>query len=602
MLAAHLQAQPAPRYSITTIAGTGVAGFAGDAAAASAAQLNFPVALARGSSGILYVADLFNRRIRTIGTDGVIRTVSGNGINGISGDGGAATSAQMGTPYGVAVDAAGNFYFCDALNSIIRKVTSAGTISRFAGTGARGFGGDGAAAVDAVLNLPTGITVDASGNVYFADTSNHRIRRIGADGKISTVAGNGAASFRGDGGQATNASLNRPEGVALDSAGNIYIADTVNHRIRKVGVDGVITTVAGSGNNTYNGDTGPATLAALNYPKNVAVGAAGDIFIADTFNSRIRQVTEDGRIWTIAGNGQFGDFTPEGGDSSQTLLRFPAGLQVGAGGALYIADTDNSRIKLLTPVPTAPVVQAGGVISLSGFGGSARAAQGSWVEIYGANLAPGTRVWAAEDFVNDEAPTTLGGTTVTIAGQPAFISFVSPGQVNVLIPDTVPEGPQDLIVTTGLGSSPPYQVTVDRTEPGMLAPAVFSANGMQYIGAFAGDGSVFVLPEGLVDGVIAHPARPGDIITLYGIGFGPVVPDVLTGQIPRAAAATTLPVEVYIGGQRAFVTYAGIAPGALGLYQFNVVVPVVPAGSAVPITFKLGQEEGVQTLFTAIGN
>jgi len=602
LLAAHLQAQTAPGYTITTIAGTGVAGFTGDGAAASAAQLNFPNALALSSSGTLYISDLFNNRVRTIGTDGIIKTVAGSGTAGTSGDGGAATAAQMGSPYGVAVDATGSFYVCDALNGVIRKVTSAGTISLLAGTGVRGFAGDGAAATLAQLNLPTGITVDSTGVVYFSDTLNNRIRKIGTDGIISTVVGTGDASFRGDGGQATSAAINHPEGVTLDSVGNLYIADTYNHRIRKVDTSGVITTVAGNGNNTFSGDAGPATLASLNYPKGVSVGASSDIFIADTFNSRIRQVAENGRIFTIAGNGQYGDVTTQGGDSTQAVLLFPAAVKAGPGGVLYIADTDNSRIKLLTPLPTSPAIRAGGVISLSGFGGSSRAAQGSWVEIYGDNLAAVTRPWAAEDFVGDQAPTSLSGTTVTVAGQRGYLSYVSPGQVNVLIPDTVPAGPQDVIVTTALGPSRPFSVTVNRTEPGMLAPASFNANSKQYVAALTPDGATFILPQGMLSGVASHPARPGDVITLYGIGFGPVVPDESTGTITRAAAVTALPVEVSIGGQNAFVNYAGLAPGSLGLYQFNIVVPVVAPGAAVPVTIKVGQQTSAQALFTAIGN
>lgn len=599
---ASVQAQTAPRYTITTVAGTGVAGFAGDGSAATDAQLNFPQALALSSNGTLYIADLFNRRIRTIGTDGVIRTVAGNGTGGIAGEGGAATAAQMGTSYGVAVDSAGTFYLSDSLNNTIRKVVSAGTITRLAGTGVRAFTGDGGTALDATLNLPTGLAVDASGNLFLADTENNRIRRIGTDGKILTIAGNGTASFRGDGGQAVDASLNHPEAVAVDSAGNVYIADTFNHRIRKVNGDGVILTVAGNGNNTYSGDGVLAASSSLNYPRGVAVGASGDIYIADTFNSRIRQVTENGRIWTIAGRGTFADTTVEGGDAANAEFRFPAGVSAGPNGTVYIADTDNSRIKLLTPVVAAPAVFPGGVISLSGFGGSARAAQGSWVEIYGEQLAAGTRVWAEEDFVGDMAPTTLGGTTVTVGGQAAFISYVSPGQVNVLIPDSVPVGPQTLVVTTTAGSSTPAVVTVRRTEPGILAPVEFKKDGTQFAAAFSADASAFIMPQGAIEGVPSHPARPGDTITLYGIGFGNVAPGMPTGEVPRGEARTVLPVEVFIGGQRAAVAYAGVAPGSLGLYQVNVVVPVVSAGDAVPISIKLGQEEGTQTLFTTIGN
>jgi uncharacterized protein (TIGR03437 family) len=345
-----------------------------------------------------------------------------------------------------------------------------------------------------------------------------------------------------------------------------------------------------------------ATSSSLNYPKSVSVGAAGDIYIADSFNSRIRQVTENGRIWTIAGRGTFGDTTPEGGDAANAEFRFPAAVLAGPNGTVYVGDTDNSRIKLLTPLPAAPAIFPGGVISLSGFGGSARAAQGSRVEIYGDHLAAGTRVWAAEDFVGDRAPTALGGTTVTVGGQAAFVSYVSPGQVNALIPDTVPMGPQTLVVTTAVGVSAPAVLNVRRTEPGILAPAHFKKDGTQYAAAFSADASEFIMPQGAVEGVTSHPARPGDTIVLYGIGFGNVAPGVATGEVPRDAARTVLPVEVFIGGQRAAVEYSGVAPGSLGLYQLNVVVPVVSAGDAVPITIKLGQEEATQALFTSVAN
>ena len=601
LFAVSLQAQ-APSYRISPVGGTGVAGFAGDGAAATDAQFNFPYATAVGPNGTLYVADAFNRRIRAIAANGTVSTVSGNGNLGIAGDGGPATSAQMGSAYGIAVDSAGNFYFSDPLNSIIRKVTASGTISRFAGTGARSFGGDGGDAVAAQINLPTGLAADSAGNVYFADTLNHRIRRVGTDGKINTVAGNGVPSFRGDGGPATDASLNRPEAVAVDSAGNLYIADTYNHRIRKVAVDGTITTIAGNGNNAYGGDGLQGPLASLNYPKGVAVSASGEVFVADTFNFRIRMVTEDGRIWTIAGNILVGDYTPEDLDATAAIFRFPAGVHAGPGGVVYVSDTDNSRIKKLMPAPGPPVIFSGGVISSAGFGGSPRVAQGSWVEIHGRNLAESSQIWTAVDFVNGDAPTVLGDTSVTVGGLPTVVSYVSPEQVNVLIPGSVPTGKHKLVVTTPLGSSKAYPIVVEAIEPGMLAPPQFAVQDKQYVAAFTSDYSAVILPEGIVQGVTTRPAKVGDVIVLYGIGFGPVMPGVEASEAPLSPVPVSQPIDIRIGGVSAVIAYAGPAAGSMGLYQFSIVVPPVAPGDSVPVTIRAGKKQVPQTLFTAIGN
>ena len=210
------------------------------------------------------------------------------------------------------------------------------------------FFGDGAAANDATLSTPLGLALDSGGNLYIADTFNHRIRKMATDGKISTVAGNGVSGYYGDNGAAPDAALSYPQGVFVDTRGNLYIADTFNDRIRKVGTDGIITTVAGNGIARFRGDRGQATSASLNYPKAVAVDAAGNIFIVDSFNSRVRMVTEDGVIRTIAGNGLFADYG-DGDVASRAALRFPWGIALGAAGKIYIADTDNGRIRVLTP-------------------------------------------------------------------------------------------------------------------------------------------------------------------------------------------------------------------------------------------------------------
>jgi sugar lactone lactonase YvrE len=256
-----------PSFTISTVAGTGIAGFSGDSGPATGADLRFPAAIWKTASGNLYIADSINHRVRLVAPDGTIRTVAGDGESGYRGDDASATAARISSAYGVAADSAGNIYIADTLNSVVRRVSSTGTITTFAGTGLRGFSGDGGPARDALLSNPTGLALDAAGNLYIADTGNSRIRKIGTDGRISTVAGSFTESFGGDGHPATEASLNRPAAVAVDAAGNLYIADTVNHRVRKVGSDGIIQTIAGSGNTAgFGGDGGPATQAVLSYP------------------------------------------------------------------------------------------------------------------------------------------------------------------------------------------------------------------------------------------------------------------------------------------------------------------------------------------------
>jgi hypothetical protein len=282
---------------------------------------------------------------------GIINTVAGDGIAGYSGDGGAATSAELNVPYGVAVDNAGNIYIADYGNERIRKVTaSTGKISTVAGNGTVGYGGDGGPATSAKLDSPTGVALDGAGNIYIADLGNHRIRKVTVStGIISTAAGNGTQGYSGDGGPATSAELYYATGVAADSAGNIYIGDEVNERVRKVTAStGIINTVAGDGVGGYSGDGGPATSAELNAPSGVAVDTAGNIYIADISNNRIRKVTvSTGIISTVAGNGTAG-YSGDGGPATNAELNNPSGVAVDTVGKIYIGDTNNNRIRAVT--------------------------------------------------------------------------------------------------------------------------------------------------------------------------------------------------------------------------------------------------------------
>lgn len=248
-----------------------------------------------------------------------------------------------------------------------------------------------------------------------------------------------------------------------------------------------------------------------------------------------------------------------------------------------------------------PAVSSGGVVSASAFGGFASIAPGSWIEIYGANLAVDTRVWGGSDFTGVNAPTSLDGTFVSIGGESAFVDYISSGQVNAQVPSSVAAGSQQLIVTTGAGSSVAYPVTVKATEPGLLAPSSFKIAGTQYVAALFPDGATYVLPEGAISGVASRPAKPGDTIVLYGVGFGPVTPNIPAGQVVEEANMLASKFSISIGGVEATVNYFGLAPSFVGLYQFNVVVPDAASGAA-PVAFTLGASGGSQTLYLSVDN
>ena len=352
--------------TITTVAGNGTSGFTGDGGSATGASLNFPAGVALDSAGNLYIADQGNNRIRKV-SNGTITTVAGNGNAGFSGDGGPATSASLNSPAGVAVDPTGNLYIADFANYRIRKVSN-GSITTFAGNGNSGFFGDGGPATKAALSSPAGVALDSSGDLYIADLDNSVVREV-SGGTITTVAGTGQRAFNGDGGPALSASLYLPFGVAVDSADNLYIADTFNYRIRGVS-SGTITTVAGNGDYRFSGDGGPATSAALN-TITLAADSAGNLYITTALNNRIRQVSK-GIITTIAGNGSAG-FSGDGGPATSAMLNLPGGTAIDSAGNLYIADGFNGRVREVSG-GTITTVAGNGGFGFSGDGGPATSA------------------------------------------------------------------------------------------------------------------------------------------------------------------------------------------------------------------------------------
>jgi len=338
-----------PNGIINTVAGTNGYGFSGDGNPATNTSLWYPYNLAFDAGGNFYIADSDNLRIRKVNASGTLITVAGNGGKGYAGNNGPATNASLYFPSGVAVDTAGNLYIADDENYRVRKVGANGVITTLAGTGSGAYSGDNGAATNAAVNYPQGVACDAAGNVYIADTFNNRIRKVGTNGIITTMAGNGTPAYTGNNTAATNASLYWPAGVSVDAAGNVYIADTLNERVRKVGTNGIITTVAGNGVDGYSGDGGTATSASLSGPAAVAVDGWGNIYIADNYNNLIRRVATNGVITTVAGNvasaGGSGGYSGDGTAATNAWLASPQGVGFDAAGNLYISDTLNNRVR-----------------------------------------------------------------------------------------------------------------------------------------------------------------------------------------------------------------------------------------------------------------
>jgi len=626
--------------NISTVAGTGNVGFAGDGSAATGAILNLPTGVALDSSGNIYLADSLNNRIRKIAGSN-IATVAGNGGMSSGGDSGPAASAQLNAPLGVAVDTAGNLYIADTLNNTIRRVSVGGTISTFAGNSVPGNSGDGGAPTAAQLNGPQGLAVDAAGNLYIADTQNHKVRKI-SGGVISTFAGSGTAGYSGDGGQAAAATLNAPFGVAVDAAGNVYIAEFSNNRVRKVDTKGVITTAAGNGISGYSGDGATATSAQLNGPQSVAVDAAGNLYIADTENNRVRQVRPDSTISTIGGNGLAG-YAADGVPATATQVGNPTGVAVDGFGNLYVAD-GNARVRKIYPTgfiatiagngqrgysgdggaasgarlsaPSAVTVDTSGnvyvadtlnnavrLLQVGGFGIAVKAvtngatnqsgpmAPGEVIVIYGSGMGP-TQVTSYQLTSSGQVPVNVAGTTVLINGAFAPIIYTSANQVAAVVPFATAGSLAQLFVQYQGQSSAPFMVSVATVTPGLFT---LSGSGTGQAAAVNQDGS---LNES------AHAAKAGSYVSLYLTGAGQTNPGGTDGHLAAVPLPLpVLPVTVTIGGKPAPTNYAGAAPGSVeGLIQVNAQVPNGLTPGNVAVVVQVGTSSTQSGVTIAVGN
>ncbi|MBI5427835.1 MAG: SMP-30/gluconolactonase/LRE family protein [Nitrospinae bacterium] len=357
---------------IERVAGSGEAGFSGDGGPAVKASLRTPAGLALDKDGNLYIADRENHRVRKVDAKGTVTTVAGNGTAGFSGDGGPAVEASLNLPSGVAVDDKGTLYISDRSNNRIRTVDPKGIIQTFAGSGVAGFLGDAGQAKLAQLDKPFGIALDKKRNLYIADRNNNRVRKVDANGAITTVAGDGGFFFMGDNGPAYKASLAAPTGVAVGDSGAIYIADRNNNRVRAIDNLGMIRTVIGTGQQDYNGDSEVARETNLHLPFGVALDKNGDLLVADRSHYRIRRVNVDtGKVETLAGNG-VKMFQGDGGPATGAGLSFPQGIVVDGKDNVIFSDKGNFRIRKISPDGIIDTIAGNGTRGTLGDGGPAR--------------------------------------------------------------------------------------------------------------------------------------------------------------------------------------------------------------------------------------
>jgi hypothetical protein len=333
--------------TINTIAGGGSGGL-GDGGPATAATMNQPYGVAVDNAGNFYVSEANNSRIRKVTPGGIITTIAGTGVDGYSGDGGPATAAQISFPYGITVDSSGNIYFAETLNHCIRKINAAGIISTVAGTGVAGYNGDGIQASNAQLNVPGSVAVDVSGNIYIADSRNYRVRKIDNGGIITTIGGTGLTGLYGvDGQAATAAGLYDMYGITVDLLGNVYIVQHVGCAVRKINGAGIITTVAGTGSSGYNGD-GIATATKLYYPAGVCADQNNNIYITDVSNGMVRKVDASGMLTTVVGTGLNTGVKGDGGPAVLAELSSPTDVKIDASGRMYICDFGRNCIRSVT--------------------------------------------------------------------------------------------------------------------------------------------------------------------------------------------------------------------------------------------------------------
>jgi uncharacterized protein (TIGR03437 family) len=573
---------------ITTVAGSGLAGSTDDNIPATSAHL-YPSYLAVDSAGSLYIAGNFDLRVRKV-SGGVITTVAGNGTPGFSGDNGPATSAQLTTPAGVAVDSAGNLYIADSLNGRIRMVAK-GVITTVAGNGNGFFSGDNVPATSASLYFPAGLAVDSAGDLYIADTLNYRIRKV-SGGVIATVAGNGVPGFSGDNGPATSAQLNSPQAIALDSAGDLYIADVSNYRIRKV-ADGVITTMAGGG--SLLGDNVPATSAQLVLPNGVAVDSAGNLYLADTRDGLIRKVS-NGVIATVAGNRQQ-SFSGDNSPATGAALNFPAGIAFDAAGNLYIADTGNNRIRK---------VSNGTITTVAGGGGSSDDnIPATSAQLYGPTsvaVDPAGNLYFPDA---NRIRKVSNGVIATVAGNgvqgfngdnipaasaqlehPWGVAVDSAGRLYITEAFRVRKVSNGVITT--IAGNGTYGFSGDNgpaTSAQLFGPtgiAVDSAAKVYIADAANNRIRVLTPPPPIIESVVnaasfvGGPVSPGELVTIFGTGIGPAAAAGAATDPANGKLATIIGgVQVLFNGVPAPMIYASST-------QVSAVVPYEMATVANP--------------------
>jgi uncharacterized protein (TIGR03437 family) len=529
-----------------------------------AAPISGTLGIAVDAAGSLYFADAGNNRVRKVLADGTIATVAGTGVAGYSGDGGPATAAQLSFPSGLAFDGAGNLYIADQYNFVVRKVAPNGVITTLATKSSIGNAGDGG---------PAAVATDSSGDIFVNTGSGQYVRRISPDGAVTQLLYGGPLMMGGPYFQWPS----QYWGIAADASGNLYAADGAYSRLIRVTPNGTTTTLAGAAGSGFSGDGGPAAGAQLSRPLGLGLDGAGNLFIADSNNSAIREIS-GGNIDTVAGNGTPG-YSGDGGLATAAQLRGPTGVAADWHGRIYVADAGNRAIRLLQPQDQAGPVAIHGVNVVSG---GADIAQNTWIEIHGAGLAPaalgsgGLRWDHAPEFASGRMPVQLDGVSVTVDGKPAYVYWIGPTQVNVLTPLDAAVGPAPVVVTNGAGASAAFIVNL---KP--LAPTFLVQGATPYVAALHGDASL-VGPVSLsTPGYPFTPAKPGEIVALYGTGFGLPATPLAGGSATQFAPLESLP-AVRIGGVAATVQYAGVI--SPGLYQFNVVVPPSAADGDLPVT------------------
>jgi len=572
--------------TITTVAGNTSAGPYGLGGAAANAQFGSVQGAAVDSSGNIYIVDPADNYVLKVSAAGVVTAFAGNGTSGFSGDGAAAAQAQLAYPTAVTVDSAGNVFIADQDNGRIRKVSASGIITTVAGNGNAGYAGDGGLATSAEIARPVGVAVDGKGNLYLLDSTNSVVRKVSTSGIITTVAGNGSYGYSGDNGPAANAQLFYPSGIAVDAAGDIFIADTDNYRVREVSAAGTITTVAGTGYGSA-GDGGPAASAGLSLPTGVAVDSLGNLFIGD--GQRIRWVNAKGIINTIAGNGTYGN-SGDGGPASNSEIGYAYGLSVDGSGNVFFADSSDNAVRKLTP--TSQTVLISSVVDAASELASA-VAPGKIISIYGAGLGPATGVTGTPS--KGVFGTQLGGTTVSVNGVAAPVFYASATQVNAIVPYEISGTTATVNVAYQSGISAGFSVSLAASSPSFFS---YNATG-------AGQAAAINVVDGTLN-TAANPVKIGAYISFYATGEGQTTPAGVDGKLGTTPLPSpNLPVTVAVGGLPAVVQYKGGVSGVVaGLMQVNVQIPAgVATGGYVPVVLSVGTASTVNgAIWIAVSN